>query len=417
MKIQQLREREPFEDIFERTLSKFLGDVYSREFAVVWNPRKQSRFHKAGVADKAAQQWCCNPALNSIFVKDPSSDVLEFISKSYMYTPSPRRRQPQQFYVQMATNPFTASILAFEAVTISPVIPNGDHILITGGNNRIRLLDFGRNRSWEILKAGFDKVWLQREVDARLVPGNWPIPALRAADPDGRWFETDLIHAFSLNRLPSTTRASSYLNSAFATLSLWLDRTVCSISPDAYVAELSKKLVSLAQSIPNLSAEDAQLVLDVVARCNSVLKTLPLQDMSVCMAKGHGDFQDGNILVDSGESVWLVDWEHSDVRQLLYDYLVYALRSRFPLGLTARIAEAVQNPHAMMAKLPGVHDLAWSLVQEPGRWRGVLLIFLLEDTLWNLQENANPCFTKMSGAWLWQRDELLSCIAAIDSPY
>ena len=105
----------------------------------------------------------------------------------------------------------------------------------------------------------------------------------------------------------------------------------------------------------------------------------------------HGDFQPGNMLVD-GNKVWLIDWEYSGRRQVGYDALVYALRSRFPDGLAARMGQMLDGSGAMES-LPLSLGLDW---QDAAHRRAHLWLFLLEELALHLAENANPRFNRLS---------------------
>ena len=69
MKISTLLEREPFDKIFEKTMTAFFSDFTNHPHNVKWYPKKCNNQNTAFM-----QQWYCNPLINSIFVNgvDPS---------------------------------------------------------------------------------------------------------------------------------------------------------------------------------------------------------------------------------------------------------------------------------------------------------------------------------------------------------
>ncbi len=50
----------------------------------------------------------------------------------------------------------------------------------------------------------------------------------------------------------------------------------------------------------------------------------------------------------------------------------------------------------------------------PTRLRLILLVFLLEELAWYIEENHNPLFRKQSGGWLAFKKELLPAIEVLD---
>ncbi|MBI4667956.1 MAG: phosphotransferase [Elusimicrobia bacterium] len=112
-------------------------------------------------------------------------------------------------------------------------------------------------------------------------------------------------------------------------------------------------------------------------------------DIKLATALTHGDFQPANIMVDK-DKVWLVDWEYSDIRQIVYDGLVYALRSRFPCGLSGRIQWALaQDNGAVDEFLKTWPETNWG----NRLWRRMALtVFLMEEIVLHLKINDNPLF-------------------------
>ncbi len=58
MKVSQLRQREPIDDIVASTLSRFWSARYGDSFSADWHPRH---------GDRTAIPWTCNAWLNVIF--------------------------------------------------------------------------------------------------------------------------------------------------------------------------------------------------------------------------------------------------------------------------------------------------------------------------------------------------------------
>lgn len=412
MKIQQLLQREPFGDIIEKTLSRFLSCRFGRTYQVRWR-RLQAFNSLRSPRSVSSETWYCNPFLNAIFSAKADQSVLDLVRENYIQTPFRYRRYPQQLYVTLATRRATAPLLATHVLDISPRLDGQENMLILGGNNRIRLLDLKMRRTWDILKDRFDPACMLSELDVRRTPGSWPFPALRSVAEDNTWYESDYIPAISLNRVNRGQNRTPLLASALRTLGRWLDQTRTTSTTMIYANRLVGEIRHLSRKGTLFNIVDQERMQQWLATALEILSASGHKELLVELACGHGDFQDGNILVDAGSRVWIVDWEHACQRQLAYDYLVFSLRSRFPHGLAGRIQKALHSGEFILQSLPVVHPHLRSSLMDINRRKATLVLFLLEDLLWNLQENTNPLFCCQSGAWLLLRNEMGPALRSI----
>lgn len=405
MKIQQLLQREPFDDILERTLSRFLSQQFGQIYRVRWQRLQPFDFLRRLHASNL-DIWYCNPFLNAIFPAKANSSVLNLVRDNFIRTPFWYRRFAQQLYVTLATQRSTAPFLATHVLDINPPLPKTENMLIMGGNNRIRLLDLKMRRTWDILKHGFDPTCMLAELAVRRSPGDWPFPALRAVAEDNTWYESDYIPAISLNRLNRKQNRFELLAKALRTLGKWLDQKRTTSITMIYANRLAEKIHHLSKKGELFNIADQKLIQQWLVTALEILSAARHKELPVELAWGHGDFQDGNILVDADSRVWIVDWEHANQRQLAYDYLVLSLQSRFPVGLAGRIQAALPGGEFILQSLPVVHSHLRFLLTDTNRRTATLVLFLLEDLLWNLQENINPKFRCQSGAWQLLRNEI-----------
>ena len=412
MKIQQLLQREPFGKILEKTLSRFLSCRFGGTYQVRW--RRRSAFdalRRSRAAD--FETWYCNPFLNAIFSAKVDRSILDLVRENYIQTPFRYRRYPQQLYVTLATLRATAPFLTTHVLDIRPRLDGQENMLILGGNNRIRLLDLKMRRTWDILKYGFDAACMLSELDVRQMPGAWPFPALRAVAEDNTWYESDYIPAISLNRLGWKQDRTSLLASTLKTLGQWLDQTRTTSTTMIYADRLVKEIGLLSRKGTLFDIADQEMIWQWLATALKILSAAGHEKLSVELACGHGDFQDGNILVDADSRVWIVDWEHACQRQLAYDYLVFSLKSRFPNGLAGRIQKALHSGEFILQSLPVAHPHIRSSLMDTNRRKATLVLFLLEELLWHIQENANPMFYCQSGTWLLLRNEMGQALRSI----
>lgn len=416
MKIEQLLKREPFGDIIEKTLSRFFSAYYKNPYEVTWKKLKCTCLSGVGSLSDG-ETFYCNPYLNAIFSTSADRPVFEFLRENYLHTPIRHRRLLQKIYVTLATGKKTAQFFYTHALEIRPALPEARNLLILGGNNRIILIDLATKRTWDILKWGFDQKYILSELGVRRRTGDWPFPSLRTVGEDSTWYESEYVQSVSLNRLNHKQDGTPFLMTALNTLGDWLDETVTTSDVKTYADSIIMETLMLAEGSPLFKGNDLLLIQKWLKIAAELLQQLGSSaEKTVQMAEGHGDFQNGNILVGPDNRVWIVDWEHSRQRQFAYDYLVFALQSRFPSGLAGRIHAAVQNSEYIMKSLPFLHPSLRTILKDGRQRASTLLLFLLEDLLWNVQENVNPLFSCQSGAWLLLRKEMdpaLQALAAV----
>jgi hypothetical protein len=232
-----------------------------------------------------------------------------------------------------------------------------------------------------------------------------------AQGADGTWFEEPILEGVALNRCPPGVDAQPWAVEAFDVLGRWLDRT----RVERPVMDYAERLrASIRGTLDQVGLIDAPARDHTVRWLDSALALVGrLSERapgSISLAVGHGDFQPGNILAGGNQGIWLLDWEHSAERQYLYDILVFGLRSRFSQGLSDRLAGLLSgsgagllHPNLWLPRLPG----------ERGHLRLVLVVFLLEELAWYLEENANPVFLRPSGGWLQFSGEMDGALAAL----
>ena len=159
MKISVLLKREPFDKIFETTLSSFLKDILKNhiQFRGVIKNQISNKL-------KYSQKWLCNPLLNSIFVKGVSQSVFDSINGEYKINPmKPWRSIFQRIYLLLSQNRITAPIFSNYEIYISPPLDDSNNKLIIGGNTKLRIIDVSESKVYVILKEGFDKDMIDRK--------------------------------------------------------------------------------------------------------------------------------------------------------------------------------------------------------------------------------------------------------------
>lgn len=402
MRISMLLQREPFGEIFEKTIPAFFESRQGKKVQVKWLLKCCHASRKRG-----AQVWLCNHYINAIFAEGAKKKVFAQLLGEYSRSTNPWLRPLQHVYAHAATRRPFRGVLAGSSIEITPPLNGSEDMVFMGGNNRIRLLDYQSQRSYVICKHGFDRQLVQEEVQLRKGKGYLPSPKLCEADEAGAWFGEEIVSGVPINRLPDRAGEAEALERVLGPLFRLYKETLEHVKPSDYAADLAGIIERDISGFKLLASRDVDRLGAYVRDLRGVAGD---SRGDVVLAQSHGDFQPANILRgDSG--VWLVDWEYSARRQIAYDGFVFSLSSRFPSGLAARLKRAVKGEETTLAHLMG----RWPGVEweDVSTRRCSLALFLLEEVALRVREGSNPMFTQLDQGFSRLYVEMGECIKAL----
>lgn len=410
MKIGIRLQLEPFGQIIERTLQRFLPEKYNRAFVARWFFRQGDGRAKVG---SNSQIWLCNPDLNILFVPEVCNSTLEPIRLDMSYTPKRWQQPVRRLTIRCLTwTPITRR-MARPALSVEPAIPGADALLWMGGSNKLYLLDSHTKCTAVVLKDGCDPTHIQCEIAARQRPGSWPIPPLLNMGEDGLWFEEPLIMSEPVAALRNTHERDALSSQALTVLAAWVEQTREERNPLEYAEIVAQKSRHYLMAGHHISFQECTQVEQwIQAALMAIQRLVTSGGNTLPVAHGHGDFQPGNIRSENGR-LWIIDWEHAGQRQLVYDALVYALKSRYPTQRVDRVRAFVTDPRRY---LESVLLADWLDFREasPARLRLMLAVFLLEELAWHLRENNSPQLIRPSLGWIALRRDIEPMLKAIE---
>ena len=385
MKISELIKREPFERIFRETMVLFLNDLTGVTHKVSWRDKK----YLQSLSD-SKQYWYCNPLINSIFVKRVKPDVFNSINGEYQHNPlRPWRSIFQRLYLLLSQSELTSVYMSKYMVTISPSIKNAENKLIIGGNTKIRIIDIDRKIVYVILKSGFDKKYMEREVYVRANLPYLPIPKINEYGNHSLWHQESYVVGRSPNRMDQDAGRSA-LFKAVKYIHRMLNETKREESVSQYVAAIKGKIDSGLHSVSYINVKIKNDIQAIVSALIKHLKEYPHNLINT--AHCHGDFHQGNILSD-GNNDWIVDWEYSERKQIGYDLFMSLLESRMVNGFSSRFLKLMNNQFddnqkELANNWPGIN---WD---DSMARKVYLTVFLLEDVCFHIDEINNNIFYK-----------------------
>ena len=385
MKISILIEREPFKDIFEKTLTSFLNDFYDADHLVEWQPNEILVKHS-----NSTQQWYCNPHINSVFIKGVNPNVFEPINGEYEYNPlRPWRSIIQRIYLFLAQSQLTAMMLSKYQVNISPPIKAAENKLIIGGNTKLRLIDVLEKKVYVLLKEGFDKKYIKNEIYLRERFPYLPIPRIIESSSDKHWYCEEYISGKPPNRLVQSNGKKVLLR-AIKIVHQVLIETKRNVTLSEYAEILHSKIYTGIDQILHMNNEVAGNLKTITSEIKSHLQKYEQEELT--LAYCHGDFHQGNILSD-GEEFWILDWEYSGEKQIGYDLFILLLDSRIEQGFSSRFLNLVNNQLDDFQKkiIDNWPELKWN---DNSHRTIYLLVFLLEELVFYINESQNHLFYK-----------------------
>jgi len=382
MKISTLITREPFESIFEDTLESFLLDWTGCKYTVKWEAA-----HDLKASSNVEQIWYCNPLINSIFVDGVDGKVFDSINGEYASNPlRPWRSGIQLLYLKLSQSKFLATALAKYRISISPQIADAKQKLIIGGNTKIRLIDIETKSVCVLLKDGFDSKYIERELFVRTEFPYLQIPAILQLGTSAKWYREEYVSGQPPNRLEKCV-GDKALSQAVDSIHRMLNQSQRSASFVGYLDVLDAQLCAALENNAYLDSKTMDSIQNIV--CSLKVSMKAYEGQYINLAYCHGDFHQGNILADH-KNLWILDWEFSGEKQIAYDLIILLLGTRIENGYASRFIKLVQDDLDNSEKdfvqaWPGINWIC------EGRMM-YLLVFLLEDLIFYVEEAGNPLF-------------------------
>jgi len=358
LKIQLLRKREDFLEIFKKSLSVFFQEKYSH-------------------SDYINIEYVINDHLNIVYPsKINRNDLVDLVSE-FKYHPKVYRRILQSAYTFLAIRWPLEAVTSSESVVISMPSNAKDRWIFVPGNHSIRVVDLDKNRCFVFLKFGFNNKFIKSDANIRLKYKWLKTPEVLRQE-DG-WYEEQKVVGVSWNRLPSVDLKKKTIIDVQNQLLKLYQKTVVNVSMKDYVSQLCDNILSiLGVSFSSLSNKEKYIISNFVAELKLLLGSYS-NDVNIDLVSTHGDLQPGNIMC-SKDDFWIIDWEYSDQRSIFYDALVFDLECRFPSGLSTRFNKKINE----LGNVEGY--LEWTGQPLDDNRSYYFSVFFLEDLLLRMCE-------------------------------
>ena len=358
MRIQLLRRRESFLEIFQKSISRFFQEKYPH-------------------SNEVNIEYIINDYLNIVYPsKINRKDLVDLVGE-FKYHPKAYRRILQSAYTFLAIRWPLEIITSSDTIVISMPISAKERWVFIPGNHSIRVVDLDKNRCFVFLKSGFNNKFIESDANIRLEHA-W-LKAPEVIQQKNGWYEEQRVVGLPWNRLSSVDLKKKVIVGAQNQLSKLYQKTVVNVPMIDYVPQLCNNILSMLDtSFSSLSDEEKNIISNFTGELELLLVNYS-SDINIDLVSTHGDFQPGNILC-SKDDFWIIDWEYSNQRSILYDALVFDLECRFPSGLGVRLNKKINE-------LGGTSDyLKWTGQPLDNNKSYYFSVFFLEDLLLRMDE-------------------------------
>jgi hypothetical protein len=374
LKIQLLRKREDFLEIFQKSSALFFQNFFSR-------------------SDYVKIDYIVNDYLNVVYPSKIDRNSLSNLVSEFKYHHKLYRRILQSIYTFLAIRRPFEIIFSSGSVAISVPTDVKNRWVFIPGNHSIRAVDLDKNRCFVFLKYGFNNKFLESDASIR-VEHTW-LKAPKVFQYKNDWYEEQRVVGLPWNRLSSDILKKKVIVKAQNQLSNLYRQTVVEVSLSGYISKICNDILSLlSASLSSLPDKDKIIISNFISKVESSFDNY-IGNEKIDLVKTHGDFQPGNILCSEND-FWIIDWEYSDQRSIFYDALVFDLECRSPFALSIRLDKKINE-------LIGIDTyLGWTGKVLDNNKKHYFSIFFLEDLLLRMNEiSVEPIQAKSEALFIY----------------
>ena len=355
MNLSAMLEREDFFPLFFESVKEYFRLVYGKEVDI-------------GFADKKTANLVIKPKLGAAMPPRLSGRARGFfysewnvrnsfvkycIAKVGVFALTHSGKSFSQFYLRMLPSEMATKDLV--------IVPN---------NRSIRFFDYQTDTVGCIIKKGFTDKYFSNQIRFR-TQYSYPfmVPLLRHGDT---WFEEPILKGHPLARVTDQKAYQKGIADAKQGIFCLMSDTKREVDTNTYISNLLEKITDLTEQAKiRKQIKKGEKTLEIAKNAATIATKLD----KITLCQSHGDFQSGNIWVDTDGKTWIYDWETAGERSVWYDISVlsYSLRRAYGWGdfwkneLPSQMLFEQQN-------------------STPEQYRAMKCVVLLEDIVFYLED-------------------------------
>lgn len=296
MKISQLVLREDLYQILEDTI------------------KNNSFFSKLSSIEDDYDTYKSFQYLNIIISESLQKNVREALVFEYTLSKSTVKRLLQKTYVYLAFLPGMSRLFVHEKLKLHKKL---NYFAIVPGNHRVRFFSSDLKEIILLLKEGERAKFVENEIKAR--HGNNISYAPRIISHGDDWLIEEFVEGVPLNRVRQNFNVNKTIDSLIQShLKELINKEKNTLAVEEYIKFCLDEIHTLTEIVSDNSEKET--ILNTVVKILDSIRADNLADIEVSMT--HGDFQKGNIRINSKNEIFVLDWEAADSRFYLYDLFV-----------------------------------------------------------------------------------------------
>ena len=291
MKLSQLLIREKFYDILSETIST-------------------NSFFKDNIDEKKVV-FNCFKYLNIILNKSLNDNVKDALVFEYSLSKSTFKQFLQNIYIKIIFLPIIRNFFSDKRIMLPSQLKNFG---LVPGNHRIRLFESSLKEIIILIKNKERSKFLKNDIAARFNNNLSYAPKILSFGSD--WLVEEFINGVPYNRVSNDSNKALEILISSHTQEL-INKNKKNISLKKYLNLYIKELYHLTDILENNEKKEIISGLDNLI---SEISSLSIDKIAISIT--HGDFQEGNIRINSKNQLIVLDWESADSRFYLYDFFV-----------------------------------------------------------------------------------------------
>lgn len=359
MGFQALLVREDYYGVLQGTLQTYYSEKYGKDVYVGYEKRE------------GAKEMIMNPKLGMIYPAFPCKSIRKYIYKSYNIRNNLLKNFAVKVFVFLSTHSKSLFTLN-ERLYIYPEHLVNYATIFSYLNRSIRIFDFEHNTTVSIKKQSFTSKFFDNQIEFRLKHQFEFVPKILSHSDN--WFEESILEGHSLAREKDDYAYDKGIKTSLRQMTVIQQASFQQVDANKYVdslVEQNRILLNKANTSKGITTYNA-----TIEYLYTLISQLNIKGQLMPIAESHGDLQAGNIWL-SKDKAWIIDWETHALRSVWFDAMTLYFGTRYYGGIYDLVAHH-QNERTK--------NLVMGNFQTSLNIRQMIIIFLLEDLLFNLED-------------------------------
>ena len=252
--------------------------------------------------------------LNIIFNISLKNNVRDTLVNEYTLSTSTIKKLLQKVYVFLAFLPVINNLFVHKKLQLPKKL---NKYAIVPGNHRIRLFGSDLNKIIVLLKQGERVKFIQNDIKTRIKNNISYAPKILSHGSD--WLIEEFIKGVPFNRVKKTNCNKAIDVLIKNHLKEIINKEKISVNIENYLQFCLDEIQTLTNILTDNNPSKVK-ILGAVKKIILYIRNENLLEIETSVT--HGDFQKGNIRINSKNEIFVLDWEAADRRFYLYDLFV-----------------------------------------------------------------------------------------------